>query len=160
MKQERIELNTRFVQALAKLEAEGEVVKHSQDTDKISYKELAVIMGSGDADLPTSRLADYKSGKRLVGYPEAIRFADAFGLDKNWLILGEPEKVPITAWSFTGDGQDCHIIKSGSAMLSQLTVNGKDIRFADDDGAAEYFHHLFSAIGYKTTIQTVQYGKA
>jgi hypothetical protein len=92
VKQERIELNDRFIQALDWLESTGVITRYShrkENTDSKSYSDLAVIMGDGVANLPTSRIADFRNRKRFVDYPEAIRFSIAFAIRKEWMVFGD-----------------------------------------------------------------------
>lgn len=97
MKQERIELNDRFIQALDWLESTGEITRYShrkEEAESKSYTDLAQIMGDGVSNLPTSRIADFRNRKRFVDYPEAIRFAKEFNIRKEWMCFGEGPMTP------------------------------------------------------------------
>lgn len=95
MKNERKQLNDRFIQALDYLESQGTIQRysHRKKADPgnpiISYGDLAVIMGDRESALPTSRIADYRNEKRFIDYPEAIRFADSFNIRKEWICFGD-----------------------------------------------------------------------
>lgn len=83
---DRKAVNSRFIDLFNSLEAAGRIKKNSpKGSDCFNKSQIAMhIMGKAHVHV----LQDYLNEKRLIKFEEALRFAELFGISKNYMLEG------------------------------------------------------------------------
>lgn len=112
IKDDRIELNKRFVEAFRLLEERGDIVKNDRNGKGMGDVAEKVLGKRGYGHIIRAFLSPHS--KRVVDYSQAKAFCRAYGINELWMLygIGKPFGFDDTLSALPGDGK--YSAKSGN----------------------------------------------